>query len=84
MIEFRHGPDRLPAAQRVAILTRDAEAPLRTERVGGRLRLATRRLSAGNHRKRDYQIKKDCRPQGSPNSTREDSDSRDGYFKVDQ
>jgi hypothetical protein len=53
VIEFWYGADRLPAAQRVAILARDTEASMRTARVGGRLRLATPRLSAGNHRKCD-------------------------------
>jgi hypothetical protein len=41
-------------------------------------------LSAGEHRKCERQMKKDCRTQGSPNSTREDFDSRDECIKNDQ
>jgi hypothetical protein len=67
VIEFRNGADRFPAAQRVTVLARDAQTPVWTPRVGRRLRLPTRRLPAGEHRKRDYQMQQKRRSQGLPN-----------------
>ena len=40
VIKFGHRPDRLPAAQRVAVLTGNAQTTVRTARVCGRLRLS--------------------------------------------
>ena len=76
VIELRNCSNGFPAAQRVAVLTGNAKASMRTSRIRGRLRLR-RRLTAGQRRKNDCYIKQDCRTQGSPNSTRKDSDSRD-------
>jgi len=67
VIEFRNGADRFPAAQRVTVLARNTKASVRTSRVGGRLRLPTRRLPAGQHRKCDDQMQQKCRSQGLPN-----------------
>jgi len=67
VIEFRDRPDRLPAAQRVAVLAWNAQASVRTSRVGRRLRLPARRLTAGEHRKCDDQMQQNCRSQGLPN-----------------
>lgn len=78
VIEFGDGADRLPAAKRVTVLARNAQASVRTARVGGRLRLSAHRLSAGKHGKRDYQMNQKRRAQGCPNLARKDFDSRDG------
>ena len=43
VIEFGDGADRLPAAKRVAVLAGNAQASVRTSRVGRRLRLPARR-----------------------------------------
>ena len=67
VIEFGDRPDRLPAAQRVAVLAWNAQASVRTSRVGRRLRLPARRLTAGEHRKCDDQMQQNCRSQGLPN-----------------
>ena len=67
VIEFRNGTNRLPTAQRVAVLAWNAQAAVRTSRVGGRLRLPARRLPAGKHRKCDDQMQQNCRSQGLPN-----------------
>ena len=67
VIEFRDRTDRLPAAQGMAVLARNAKASMRTSRVGGRLRLPARRLTAGEHRKCDDQMQQNCRSQGLPN-----------------
>jgi hypothetical protein len=64
VIEFGDRPDRLPAAQRVAVLAWNAQASMRTSRVGRRLRLPARRLRAGEHRKCDDQMQQNCRSQG--------------------
>jgi hypothetical protein len=40
---------------------------VRTSRVGRRLRLPARRLTAGEHRKCDDQMQQNCRSQGLPN-----------------
>ena len=67
VVEFRNGADRFPAAQRVTVLARDAQTPVWTPRVGRRLRLPTRRLPAGEHRKCDYQMQQKRGSQGLPN-----------------
>lgn len=77
VIELRNGANRLPSAQRVTVLTRNAQASMGTARIRRRLRLR-RRHAARQRRENDRQIKKECRTQGSPNSTRKDFDSRDG------
>ena len=74
VIELRNRADRLPSAQRVTVLTGNTQATVRAARVGGRLLLRSSRLSAGQQRNCDCQIKQDCRSQGSPNSTQEDFD----------
>lgn len=53
MVEFRDGADGLPAADSVAILTRNAETTVGTSRIGRRLRLPTGCMSAGEHRESD-------------------------------
>jgi len=66
VIELRNGANRFPAAQRVAVLTGNAKASVRTPRIRRRLRLR-RRLTAGNNRrKNDCHINQECRTQGSP------------------
>lgn len=67
VIEFRNSSDRLPAAQRVTVLARNAQASVWTSRIGRRLRLPARRLPAGEHRKCDDQMQQNCRSQGLPN-----------------
>ena len=64
VVEFRDGADGLPAADSVAILTRNAETTVGTSRIGGRLRLPTGCMSAGEHRKSDGQMQQNCRSQG--------------------
>lgn len=46
VIEFRNSADRLPAATGVTVLTRNAEASVRTSRCRGRLRLPTGQFAA--------------------------------------
>lgn len=65
VVELRDGADGLPAAQRVTVLAGNAEASVGTSRIGRRL--PTRRLSAGEHRKYDRQMKQNCRSQDLPN-----------------
>ena len=81
VIKLRDRADRLPTAQRVAILARDAQASMRASRIRGRLRLSAGRLPAGQHRKCDCQMKQECRAQGYPNSNREEFNSRDGTLQ---
>lgn len=53
VIKLGDGADRLPTAYCVAVLTRNAEATVGTTRIGRRLRLRPRRLTAGENRKCD-------------------------------
>ena len=57
VIKLRDRADRLPTAQRVAILARDTKASMRASRIRGRLRLSTGWLPAGKHGKCDCQMK---------------------------
>jgi len=54
VIELRNGADRLPSAQRVAVLTRNTKAAMGAPRVRGRLRLPARQLPARENRQREY------------------------------
>jgi len=54
VIKLRNGADRLPSAQRVAVLTRHTEAAMGTPRVRGRLRLSACQLPARENRQRQY------------------------------
>jgi len=56
VIEFRDCSNRLPAAQRVAILAGNAEASVGAPRVRGGIRLPPGHLSAGHHSQRDHQM----------------------------
>jgi len=70
VIEFRNSADRLPAANGVAVLTRNAEASVRTSRSRGRLRLPAGQFAAARkNRQSDYEMQKKCRSQGSPTTT---------------
>lgn len=57
VIEFRNRADRLPSAQRMAVLTWDAEASVRTTRGCGRLPLSTRQGCGRENRERDQKMK---------------------------
>ena len=56
VIELRNSANRFPAAQRVTVLTRNAETSVRTPRIRGRLRLRRRHVP-GKRRENDRQIK---------------------------
>jgi len=57
VIEFRNCADRFPSAERVTVLTRNAEASVRTTRGRGRLPLSTRQGSGRENRKRYHKMK---------------------------
>lgn len=67
VIEFRDGSNRLPSAERVAVLTGNTQTSVRATRVCGRLRLPACRLPARESRQCDHKVKKKCRSQGCPN-----------------
>ena len=54
VIKLGHGTDGLPSAQRVAVLTGNAQASVRAARVRGRLCLPARRFPANENCDRDY------------------------------
>ena len=74
VIEFRYGTDRFPAAYCVAILAGNAKASVWAARVGRRLRLRSRWLSARKHRQCNYQMQQYCRSQGLPNPFEQEFD----------
>lgn len=58
VIELRNSADRLPSAQRVAVLTGNAKAAMGTPRVCRRLRLPSGQLPAQENRQREYDKRK--------------------------
>lgn len=80
VVKLRHRPDGFPSAQGVTVLAGNAQASVRTSRIGRRLRLSTRRLTSGEHRQSDGQVKQNCRSQGLPNPFEQEVDSVDGNF----
>lgn len=67
VVEFGNGPDRFPAAKRVAILAGNAQASMRASGIRRRLRLSACQLPARKNRQRDHKMQKNCRSQGCPN-----------------
>lgn len=57
VIEFRNCADRFPSADGVTVLTRNAEASVRTTRGCGRLRLSTGQGCGRENRERDHKMK---------------------------
>jgi hypothetical protein len=57
VIEFRNCADRFPSAERVTVLTRNAEAPVRATRGCGRLGLSTCQGRGRENRQRDHKMK---------------------------
>jgi hypothetical protein len=57
VIEFRNCADRFPSAERMTVLTRNAEASVRTPRGRGRLPLSTRQGCGRENRERDQKMK---------------------------
>jgi len=67
VIEFGNRADRLPSADRVTVLARNAEASVGTTRSRGRLRLSNRQRRGRENRESNHRIKSEFRSQDSPN-----------------
>ena len=67
VIEFRNSADRLPTAEGMAVLTRDAQTSVRTARVRRPLHLRSCQPPARQDRQNDHAMSQSCRSHGRCN-----------------